>query len=111
MRHRTQWLCMAALASCAATPGDDCMDPAGASVPRSLFATSIQFEPALPGPGALSIAHESGWSLACAAPPSGVDVRMPEGPANLILRIGEQVYERTVKVAQTGNAFVWHWRR
>jgi hypothetical protein len=60
---------------------------------------SIVFEPALPRTGKLVVAHESGWTIELEVAPSGVDLRLPEGPCNLTLLVGAQSYERTCKAS------------
>ena len=97
------------VAACAGGPGAD--QGGSEAPPRSSYAVSVWFEPALPGPGDLAISHESGWGMRCVAPPSGVSLNMPEGPANLTLVLGQETYEHAVKVARGANDFVWHWRR
>jgi len=72
---------------------------------RQLLPFAITFEPPLAAPGMLSVSHESGWTFQAVAPPSGMDLHIPEGPASLHLRAGDQQYERTIKVsAATGGA-------
>lgn len=79
---------------------------------EQLFPVAIVFEPALLKVGTLSVRHESGWSVELQAPPSGVDLAMPEGPASLLLVVGEHRFERTLKVAPSsdGNASSCVWR-
>lgn len=60
---------------------------------------AIVFEPALPRSGKLVVAHESGWTIELEVAPSGVDLRLPEGPASLTLLVGAQRYERTCKAS------------
>lgn len=73
--------------------------------------TAICFEPALPQPGTLTIAHESSFTCEVVARPSGCDVRIPEGPANLTLVVGGNRYELTTKISPAGGDLVWRWER
>lgn len=79
---------------------------------KQLFPVAIVFEPALSKAGTLSVRHESGWVVELQAPPSGVDLAMPEGPASLLLVVGGQRFERTLKVASrsdgSASSCVWH---
>ena len=79
---------------------------------QQLFPVTIVFEPALSATGTLSVRHESGWAVEVAAPPSGVDLAVPEGPASLLLVVGARQFERTLKVAprSDGNASSCVWR-
>lgn len=79
---------------------------------QQLFPVTIVFEPALSVTGTLSVRHESGWAVEVAAPPSGVDLAVPEGPASLLLVVGARQFERTLKVAprSDGNASSCVWR-
>lgn len=75
-----------------------------------LLPLSIVFEPPLTTTGKLSVAHESGWTFDGKAAPSGIDLRMPEGPASLRLWIGAQLYERQIKIVRGGSRCVWRWQ-
>ncbi len=118
MRARTLMLVMALLPiSCAQNDGQapaaietPAAGPGGAGV--QLLPVTIVFEPALAMTGTLSVRHESGWVVKINAPPSGVDLAMPEGPASLLLVVGERQFERTLKVAHgsDGNALSCVWR-
>ncbi len=72
--------------------------------------TAIVFVPALPTSGTLSITHESGWTHQGVANPSGSDVRIPAGPANLRLLVDGVQYGFAIKVAVEGGEVVWRWR-
>jgi hypothetical protein len=77
-----------------------------------LFPVAIVFDPALAMAGTLSVRHESGWAVKIAAPPSGVDLAMPEGPASLQLIVGGHQFERTLKVSRgsDGSALSCVWQ-
>jgi len=77
--------------------------PAGAER-RQLLPFAITFEPPLAEPGMLSVSHESGWTSHAVAPPSGVVLQLPEGPASLSLRVGAKQFERTIKVAAANGS-------
>ncbi|MFT4514395.1 MAG: hypothetical protein ACI89X_004416 [Planctomycetota bacterium] len=113
MKARLIALLMALLAiSCAGT-GSQSLPVIDPSVGQEqLFPVAIVFEPALSMQGTLSVRHESGWSVEVIAPPSGVDLAVPEGPASLLLVVGEHQFERTLKVAarSDGNASSCVWR-
>ena len=87
----------AGLTSCAAR-GGQAVPAAPEAAQHQLFPVEIVFEPALSAPGTLSIRHESGWTIEVAAPASGVELQVPEGPASLRLVVGERQFERTLKV-------------
>jgi len=72
--------------------------------------TAIYFEPALPEQGTLTIAHESGFSHTGQANPSGCDVRVPPGPANLTLTVAGTRYELSTKFGSTNGELIWRWR-
>lgn len=76
-----------------------------------LFPVAIEFKPALAMAGTLSVRHESGWAVKITAPPSGVDLAMPEGPASLQLIVGGRQFELTLKVSSgsDGNAMSCVW--
>ena len=72
-----------------------------------LVPVALVFEPALPVQGRLTVRHESGWSTEVDAPPAGVDLALPEGPASLLLEVGERRFERTLKApAGTSDSVV-----
>ncbi len=75
-----------------------------------LLPLSIVFEPPLTTTGKLSVVHESGWTFEGKAAPSGIDLRMPEGPASLRLWVGTRLYERQIKVARGNSRCVWLWQ-
>jgi hypothetical protein len=109
----TMALTMALLSSSCASSGGQC--PAAIDPPEiqvQLFPVAIVFEPALAATGTLSVRHESGWAVEVEAPPSGVDLAIPEGPASLLLVVGGRQFERTLKVApgSDGNASSCVWR-
>jgi hypothetical protein len=119
MKARQFALVMALLSnSCAGTGSQpptvlDARDPHEQSAVREqLFPVAIVFEPALSKAGTLSVRHESGWAVVLQARPSGVDFVMPEGPASLLLVVGEHRFERTLKVASRsdGHASSCVWR-
>ena len=97
----------------AASPGSSASPGTGPAVAQQqLFPVTVVFEPALSATGTLSVRHESGWAVEVAAPPSGVDLAVPEGPASLLLVVGARQFERTLKVAprSDGDASSCVWR-
>lgn len=88
----------------------DAADLQQQSAPLAPIALWIVFEPALPKAATLSIAHESGWTMQCPASPSGVEVRMPEGPASLVLQMGDEAYEGSIKATPGQTLVTWHWQ-
>ncbi len=82
-------LLLALLAACAAPPAGE-PPVAGAAADAAPIAAErlpvrVEFEPALRAPGELRYACESGFVGVVAAPPTGVDLRLPSGPATLVL--------------------------
>jgi hypothetical protein len=92
------------LAGCAA-PAAGAVDGAG---PRAAPAAPdaaerlpvrVEFEPPLRAPGELRYACESGFAGVVAAPPTGVDLRLPSGPATFTLVADGATRELAVAVA------------
>lgn len=105
--------CSVLLASFAACAGPESLRgrpavPAEQLPSQAAFvAVEIEFEPPLPTVGELHIQHESGWQHRCKAAPSGVDVRMPEGPASMRLQVAGEHFELTIKAMANDAPHVW----
>lgn len=78
--------------------------------PSDVAVTAIYFEPALSEEGTLTIAHESGFTYEGPANPSGCDVHVPPGPANLTLTVAGRRYELSTKFQATDAELIWRWR-
>ena len=89
---------MLVLAACASASGERVRPHDFAAEAQGLVPLSIVFSPALSEKGDLLITHESGWMLDVAVNPSGLDLHIPVGPANLRLRVGDSRYELAIKV-------------
>lgn len=89
---------MLVLAACASASREHLRPDNLAPEAQGLLPVSIVFSPALSENGGLLITHESGWMLDVAVNPSGLDLYMPAGPANLRLRVGDSRYELAIKV-------------
>ena len=124
VKRTLAWLCWFGGAACICQPAwlpAQPVAPPQVSSPGTLmlFPVAIVFEPALPAVGELAVSHESGWSFAGSAAPSGVTLAMPEGPANLTLQVGAKRYHHSIKVggntlaesaANSGGAQVCVWQ-
>ena len=71
------------------------------------YQLTIVFEPPLSARGRLSVRHESGYSIDVDAPPSGVDLTLPAGPASLRLEVAGRAAERIVNVSPALGSLVW----
>ena len=91
------WPLLLVLAACASAPREH-LPLHGLDAGTQVLPLSIVFSPALSEKGDLLVTHESGWVLDVAVNPSGVDLHMPAGPANLRLRVGDLRYELAIKV-------------
>jgi len=81
---------VALLVGCAAPPADEPAGPStnpghGSVVAAERIPLRVEFEPPLRAPGELRYACESGFAGVVAAAPSGVDLRLPPGPATFVL--------------------------
>lgn len=92
------WPLLLVLAACASAPREHLPLHGLDAGTQGLLPLSIVFSPALSEKGDLLVTHESGWVLDVAVNPSGVDLHMPAGPANLRLRVGDLRYELAIKV-------------
>ncbi len=90
------------LAACAAPPQPVVSD-GGAQAHASWLTFYLPFEPALAEPGRLSVQHESGLELQVEAERTGVELRLPPGPAALRLVAGAQVWEQPIVVRRAGE--------
>ena len=98
MASRRSLPLMLLLAACAGAPKERVRPDNLAPDAQGMLPLSIVFSPALSEKGDLLITHESGWMLDVAVNPSGLDLHMPAGPANLRLRVGDSRYELAIKV-------------
>ncbi|MFN7587140.1 MAG: hypothetical protein ACK501_00840 [Planctomycetota bacterium] len=106
MRTGRSRLLVALLAgACAGSP------PAVPQAPRSeepdAVPLTIEFEPALPAPARLQVAHESGERRDLATQCTGVAVSLPPGPVLLRLVAGERTLERSLQVQPGMPVLSW----
>lgn len=96
-------LAFALLVACAAPPAEaragDGPAAGAASDTAQRLPVRVEFEPALRAPGEVRFACESGFVGVVAAPPTGVDLRLPPGPATLVLVADGADRELAVTVA------------
>lgn len=71
----------------------------GLAVVAERLPVRVEFEPPLRAPGEVRYACESGFGGVVAAPPSGVDLRLPSGPATLTLVADGATRELALAVA------------
>lgn len=101
----------ALLAACAAPPADRPEGAAATTGPAPAVAerlpVRVEFEPPLRAPGELRYACESGFAGVVATPPTGVDLRLPSGPATLVLVADGATRELAVTVAPGMTPVRW----
>ncbi|HEB53897.1 MAG TPA: hypothetical protein ENI87_11650 [bacterium] len=104
MTRRSVWLLLA-LVACRA--GElEAVPPRARSEPCRV---TIEFDPPLPVGAELVVRHESGFTVRLQVPPSGVDLRVPQGPATLVLHLAGTRRETVLRAAD-GTVLRWEWR-
>ncbi len=99
------WLLLA-VAACGGTSAVARTDrPARAPVAHA--AATVWFEPPLPGPAALTVAHESGYLWQGEATATGATFPAPDGPCTLTLRAGGRTWERAFKLSPGERELTW----
>jgi hypothetical protein len=102
---RRRWIVAALLAAgaCGAPPAaSDTRAPAVERLP-----VRVDFVPPLQWPGSVWFACETGAGGSVAAPCSGVDLRLPPGPATLTLKADGMVRELVIVVARAMPPVRW----
>lgn len=100
----------AALAACRPLPTSKAA-PDGELARAAHVPVRIHFEPPLPEAGELVVEHESGERQRVSAPPSGVDLTLPVGPATARLEHGGELFTTTLRVPPEGGTIAWRWSR
>lgn len=72
------------------------------------IAVRIEFEPVLPEPGELEVAHECGERFVVATARTGVDLRLRPGPAALTLQVAGVRRACALRILAGMPPVLWH---